>query len=113
MNVAPLCTGQPSLVESGGTPLPGQGFLSPSLVFHLFMDISTVSWGCPFLLYTVGERWLPGDSNLHINILELREVGNALTYFLLILQGHMAVIYSAASTALTYFRFKGASNQGA
>ena len=85
----------------------GRELLSTSPDFHLFTDASTMGWGCSLLHYTAGERWSPEESTLHINILELLAVENALRHFLPILRGHTVGIYSDNTTALAYLKFQG------
>ena len=75
--------------------------------FLLFTDASKQGWGCSLLQYTAGEAWSPRESDLHINLLELRAVGLSLRHFLPLLQNHTVGVYADNTTALAYLAHQG------
>ena len=75
--------------------------------FLLFTDASTQGWGCALLHYSAGEEWSQEEARLHINVLELRAVGNSLKFFLPLLRDHSVGIYADNTTALAYLAHQG------
>ena len=75
--------------------------------FLLFTDASAHGWGCSLLHFSTGGGWSQEEAALHINVLELRAVGNALRFFLPLLRGHTVGIYADNTTALAYLAHQG------
>ena len=80
------------------TPLPS---------LHLYSDASLAGWGAHLLDREVSGVWTEVESQLHINLLEMRAVFLALQSFREIATGHLVAVMCDNSTVVAYINKQG------
>ena len=87
---------------SRGVPL-----VSPLPSLHLYSDASLKGWGAHLLSREVSGVWTDEESQLHINLLELKAVFLALQSFREIATGHLVAVMCDNSTVVAYINKQG------
>ena len=70
-------------------------------------DASTIGWGCRIESHLSQGLWSQQERQLHINILELRAIYNAIFQNKHLLQGKVVALYGDNTTALAYIKHWG------
>ena len=84
---------------------------SPSLI--LVSDASRIGWGSTLGHLEISGKWSVTESNLHINILELRAIHLALKHWTSLVMNKTVAVCSDNTTALSYIKKEGGTKSRA
>ena len=70
-------------------------------------DASLTGWGAVWNSQTLAGRWPETDRTLHINILELQAIIQAVQHWAPRLRGHQVTVFSDNTTAVSYINHQG------
>ena len=75
--------------------------------FTIFTDTSTQGWGAHLGDSQIASVWTRSKRELHINVLELKEVIFALHHWVTVLQGHVLIATDNTTVVLAYINKQG------
>ena len=73
----------------------------------MFTDASQSGWGAVLGALALEGQWNEHEKNLHINVLELRAVVNAVSHWKSVLAGHLLTVFTDNSTTMAYINRQG------